>query len=848
MKKKFFFVLIIVIFSIYNVKNIQAVPSVTSILDDNNNPVSGGIFGDTIFVNGEGATSGSEIRLYWDTIKDWDGKEGLINSSIGLPNGNFKISFEVPEAVYGDHYLWFKEIGSPDQVFGPIQFDVNASISTSPKRGLKNDFITINGNGFHGNTNIDTIEFDGSSISTDPSLPQSNLVGSWSATFQVPDISNGEYEIFVSDIIGSSASTLFNVSPVITLDQLNGSAGEIIQVDGRGFTPSGIIISVKMDGIDCGILNPGDLSIDSNGKFTFDLVVPSVTSAENSYSLKVLDNNGMNSSIEFYVTAVSTLQLIPRYGNPGTTVGVYGSHFSKISGKDVVIKFNGNIVLTLDTNSDGEISGVFIVPAVPTGEYLVEAEQVNYNIEVTESFRVAAISVVLTPTNGSTGTPVTLTGTGFTAGGKWNAFFDEIQIFSDMDVNGDTTYFGTFYIPVVDTGEHLVTVIDETENIEVEILYQIINSISLEINPINAPVGYNVTFVGEYFAESSGDIEVDFVIYNSTDAISMDVYENTASVTTGSKGEFNAWWIVPDSFSLGDYLINATDEKGLTYQLPFQVTAGFQEISTIKQVYYRNDPSEARVIRFNIESSFRELDSYIMIFDPTDSALWRTDDFSSIYWLKQEVTFTVPYFFQTSLGSPMVLDDDAPLGNWTWKWFNNEDDLLATGKFLVEEEPVIDDPGSDDNFTAEDIIQLQEEIAYLEDVIEKLTTDLEDALKGINNIANVTSESIHEFNSSIKEVQDDVTESLNKSEEAKVGAETAKQLAEDAKSTSEETLSQANQISDDLDELKNEIEEIKEDTRQVLNSSTILRIIAFVSLLLSVAAAGQSFGFFKITK
>jgi hypothetical protein len=661
----------------------------------------------------------------------------------------------------------------------------------------------------------------------------------------VPDISNGEYEIFVSDIIGSSASTLFNVSPVITLDQLNGSVGDIIQVNGRGFTPSDNIISVTIDGIDCGILNPSDLSIDSNGEFTFDLVIPSVTSAEKTYSLIVLDNNGMNSSIEFYVTSVSTIQLIPRYGNPGTTVGVYGSHFSKISGKDVAIKFNGNVVLTLETNSNGEISGVFIVPAVPTGEYLVEVEQANYNIEVIESFRVAAISVVLTPTNGSTGTLVTLTGTGFTAGGKWNAFFDEVQIFSDMDVNGDTTFFGTFYIPVVDKGEHLVTIIDETENIEVEILYQIINSISLEINPVTAPVGFNITFVGEYFAESNGDIGVDFVIFNSTNSITMDVYENTGSVTTGSKGEFNAWWIVPDGFSLGSYLINATDEKGLTYQLPFQVTAGFQEISTRELIYYRGDPLR-NVIRFNIESSFEELGSYIMICDPTDSAIWRTDDFN--YWLEQEVTFIVPVFWQTSLGLPMALDDDAPLGTWTWKWYNSEDDLLATGTFLVEEEPIIDDPGSDDNITVEDITQLQEEIAYLEDVIEELTMDLEDALRGINNIANVTSESILDFNSSIKEAYDDAINSLNKSEEAKVDAEVAKQLAEDAKSSSEDTLSLANQIGEDLDGLRSEIEEIKEDTRQVLNSSTILRIIAFASLLLSIAAAGQSFGFFKLTK
>ena len=98
--KKRVFLLIMIVICLSNVKNIHADPSVTSLSDKDQNPVSGGVYGDIIFVDGEGATSGSEIRLYWDTIKDWDGSEGLINSSIGLPNGNFRISFvELSESL-----------------------------------------------------------------------------------------------------------------------------------------------------------------------------------------------------------------------------------------------------------------------------------------------------------------------------------------------------------------------------------------------------------------------------------------------------------------------------------------------------------------------------------------------------------------------------------------------------------------------------------------------------------------------------------------------------------------------------------------------------------------------------
>jgi hypothetical protein len=97
----------------------------------------------------------------------------------------------------------------------------------------------------------------------------------------------------------------------------------------------------------------------------------------------------------------------------------------------------------LDTNLNGDISGIITIPAVASGSYELKAEQQNYNIEVNETFRVGTIIVILAPKTGPSGTKVTLTGTGFTSGGKWDAYFGEILIFNNEDISGDTTLFGS---------------------------------------------------------------------------------------------------------------------------------------------------------------------------------------------------------------------------------------------------------------------------------------------------------------------------------------------------------------------------------------------------------------------
>jgi hypothetical protein len=809
---------------------VNAMPNVTDVTDKDQNSISWGVYGDLVYVHGDGVTSGVEVELYWDTVKEWDGEGGLLNITSAQPDGSFEVSFLVPEAVNGAHYLWLRAI----QTFGPVSFSVNASLIVSPVSGLKDDLVTIEGYGFGDEVNIDVIEFDYSALTTSPATPATNGNGSWTATFNVPDKPDGDYNISTEDVVGNSALTVFKISPTITTDIDDGSVGTILTVSGRGFTPSGTVTSVTFDGIDCWIVDTNDLDIDGIGEFTFDMLIPNVDIADEEYALEVGDDGGKNATSSFFVTGITTIELVPHFGGPGTIVGVIGYNFAAISNSDVVIKFDGDPVATLKTNSNGEISGVFIVPALSTGNYMVVAEQPSYNIDANEVFRLGTIIVIIAPMTGPTGTKVTLTGTGFTANGKWEAFLGDIPIFEEKDVASDTTLFGNFYVPIVEVGEHTIKVVDLEEDIFVTTDFTVTHNTSLSFDPSEAPVGFNVSIEGMYFAESSQDIDVEFVIYNSTYAIAMDVFEGVSSVTTGEDGQFTAWWMIPDELDVGSYSVNATDEVGLHYRLAFEVLSKYLSITPHKSAYHRGD-----TVRFNIESSFEETGSYIMVYDPDGFIVWVTDDLDT--WVGMDVTYVAPLYTQTSGGAPMTLEDDAPFGTWTWIWNDSEDEYLASGTFTVEEPPQ-DNGESEDNATDGEIVELQQEVEGLQELVDQLSSDLQSALIVIEILSRSTADSFEDFESHLEEMAEDVAESRQGVDEVKGLATEAKTSADDAKDAVEEANTIASQVKDDVDEAL-------ADAQKALNSSNTNKILLFFSIVISVVSVAISlFGPFQITR
>jgi len=727
---------------------------ITDLTDIDGTTITGGVYGDIVRVFGEGVTAGVEMNLYWDALKSWDGEKGFLNSSEAYPNGSFEIWFEVPEGINGPHYLWLKDTGD-DSSFGPESFTVGAMIRLSPSSGLSGDKITIKGYGFGYEENVDTIKFDTEDLNTNPSIPVTDELGSWEATFNVPSKADNDYTITAED---TDANT-------------------------RGFTPGDSVISITLGGVDCGVTDEDDRDIDNDGDFTFEFAVPSVSKGGKEYELVVSDDGGKDAKTYFLVTGVTGIVLDPMFGPPGTSVSIEGSNFAPST--EVTISVGTMEVKTLQANSNGEFSGSFGIPAIASGTYDVTAEQEDYNIEESRSFRVGTMVAILTPTTGPTGTEVALMGTGFTAGGEWNASMNGKTLFEDESVGGDTTLFGTFYVPTLEPGEYTVTITDVDEEIRVTKEFTVTDKTSITMEPIAAPVEYNVTIEGSYFAESDNKIEVEFTIYNSTDDWEMEVFSGSEAVTTGEEGKFTAWWVVPEDLSQGTYTVNATDDEGLFGQSGFSVGPSIVSITPYKAPYNRED-----TVKFTIESSFREEGSYIKILDPDGGFVWETDDLDT--WQRGEATYVSPVYTQTAGGNLLILEDDAPFGSWSFTWYDSDDEELASGSFLVEEESAPDDEEPEDGeITDTQYEELQGEIEDLKDEVAQLEDELDQLLATIEQLTGTTSGSIDDVVTEVEDVKEDVVDALDNAKEAKDLATEAKDGIYEAKNDAERALSTA---------------------------------------------------------
>jgi hypothetical protein len=786
-------------------------PVMADVTDKDGFTIDGGVYGDVVRVVGTGVAAGSQINLYWDAVKSWDGEKGFLNSSEGLPNGSFEVWFLVPDSDWGTHYLWVKDI-EEGETDGPKLFSISSKLIITPGSGLQGDRITLKGYGFKGDVDITDITFDSSGLSTTPSTPRTNPTGSWQATFKVPSFADDEYTITAEDERGKSASETFKIGPAITIDIDEGSVGSTVEVYGRGFTENGIVESVTLNGIHCEVLNVNDLDIENDGEFRFDLVVPSVNQADREFEIIVTDDGSKEANVYFTVTELSEISLDPEFGPQGSSVSITGDNFAPSS--DVEISIEGSTVKTLKTNSNGHFDGTFTVPAISTGTYTVTAEQGDYNIDESQSFRIGTMIVILSSSNGPCGTKITLSGTGFTPNGHWNASIDGVALFEDETVSGDTYLFGTFYVPTLDPGTYTVTITDIDEGIMVTNQFTVTYGTSVAVEPVIFPAGYNVTLEGSYFAESDGSIDVDFTYHNDTDEWDMDVYKGTSTVSTDGDGGFLAWWDVPEDLDDGNYTVIATDDEGLYAELNFTIGAKIISISTRKETY-----TGGSTINFYIESSFREEGSYIIIRNPSGDLTWQTDDLN--IWNKEGITYTVLHYYQTAGGNYMVLESDAAEGNWTWIWYDSGDEELASGSFEVgdtaqeeEEEPVVEEPDAQN-------VTLQNEIDSLEAELSQHQTELEALAASIEGMSSSTSGAIVDVADEVSSLRADIDDMAESIEEAR-------QFAANAET---------------------EVESLREESASILSAARTQTYLVYAALIISIVSFIMGFvGPLQITR
>jgi thermopsin len=243
---------------------------------------------------------------------------------------------------------------------------LSASITVTPGQGPIGATVTVSGTGFSASTTLQSLVFDGVTISSCQSGSlTTNAAGSFSCTFPVPRSCSKSTAVIATDVTGATATGSFTVTkPSISVSPGQGPIGATVTVSGTGFSVSTPLKSLSFDGATIASCQSGSLTTSVTGAFSCTFRVP--RSCTSSTTVTATDIGGQSASTKFKVTH-PCLSVHPSEGRPGSTVTVSGTGFS-VSTSLLSFDFDGVTITScttgsLTTSATGSFSCTLTVPS-----------------------------------------------------------------------------------------------------------------------------------------------------------------------------------------------------------------------------------------------------------------------------------------------------------------------------------------------------------------------------------------------------------------------------------------------------------------------------------------------------
>ncbi len=771
-------------------------PSITSGLERDSVTVDGYGFGAEQYValllvtSPEGNKEATDVVL----LESWDGTETTIETTlenVPIEPGSVVVSVAGVGTLQDNgkgKLVGAIGEGTIDYVTG----DIVVSLEDGPNPGYMDVDVTCDYDYFEDET--DTVYVFATNI-------QTNEVGSFSRTVRVPyeeDMGTGSYALYALDGEGNYDTAAFKIGAVISLSVDEGPTGTVVEIRGEGFKANAQIEEgdITIDGVTCPFVDDEAVTVDSDGEFTVEVVIPVVDEVDE-YEITVTDGTN-TASADFEVTGLPGITFTPEYGAPGDVITIEGENFTQLEGTEVTLSY-GDWSETFELEEDGTFSGTFSVPALDDGTYTFTVED-EYGLSAEESFRVSFIIAVVTPDEAETGEELTLMGRGFTEGGEWNASLsDGTVLVEDGTVDDDGTFLETVYLPTVPEGDYEVIFWDVDAEIKVTVPFTVTHSTTITLDPDTAPAGYNVTVTGAYFTHHSGT-ELEWVIYNVTadgevdEDWDLDVWVGAEGkdwrANTTDDGDFEGWFEIPE-LDPGTYYINVTDDNDLFAQAVLTVIEEVLNVEPTKTEFRRDE-----VLSFTFESSFANPYT-LKVYDPDDNLYW-TISITEDDYTKVGTLHVIPTGFWSAYSFP----SDAPLGTWSWEVLEDSD-VVANGTFtlaesveaykedIVELNETVTGLKEDISGLKEDISGLKEDVSGVKEDISGLKEDVSGVKEDISGLKEDISElagdvaaaakAAEEASKSVSELADVVSEVADTASSAKSAAEEAKAAAEEAK-------------------------------------------------------------------
>lgn len=214
-----------------------------------------GAVGTMVTINGEGFYASEMATFYY-----YNGTRVNLGTKLATPTGEFTYSFNIPDSTAGSHKIVAQDAEGNS---AKANFKVIPSTIVNPTSGAMGDRVTVNGTGFGYNAGV-TIYLNSTEVVTD----RADKNGSFEATFNVPVMKPGSYEVKAKDDDGNRDKAEFTITAGASLSPTTGNAGTPLIVSGTGFKAGGTV-TITYDALEVATAIAGD-----NGAFSIAFNVP----------------------------------------------------------------------------------------------------------------------------------------------------------------------------------------------------------------------------------------------------------------------------------------------------------------------------------------------------------------------------------------------------------------------------------------------------------------------------------------------------------------------------------------------------------------------------------------------
>ncbi|PIX17311.1 hypothetical protein COZ71_04000, partial [Candidatus Desantisbacteria bacterium CG_4_8_14_3_um_filter_40_12] len=479
------------------------------------------------------------------------GNTVTIQTAIADESGFFETTFTVNTQKYGSITI---KISGASSGIGSSLFFVKPDIcSVSPSRGTIGTVVEIRGTGYGAGDIVDVNFGSTTGIITGVAVSSK---GTFSVTFGVNTQPYGTTTITATGASSISANNVFIITPSIrSISPTKGTVGTAVVIKGIGYGVNDVIVigfgnSVAVD--------TGDAN--ANGTFTV-----SFRTDVQPYGTNTVVAIGVNSEPRavcegtFFVYP-NLYSVNPNAGTVGMTITVKGSGYA--AGEAIAIRFGKNMTIqnTVADPTSGFVEASFQIDTQVYGTTTVKFTGLVAG-SATNTFFIRPSIYTVTPSRGSVGTQVEITGVGYAATEAVNVDFGTTSSIQTGMSNGIGLVSVIITVNAQPYGQKIIKLAGNS-SATVEGTFTIIPAI-YSVTPVSGSVGTVVEIKGSGYAVSDvitigfgtrGNIQTAVADGNgyfiAAFTVDTQVFGTTTIIAAGTVSAINTFVILPQVVSV----------------------------------------------------------------------------------------------------------------------------------------------------------------------------------------------------------------------------------------------------------------------------------------------------------